>query len=426
MRRAVVLLALACLAARAPPVGGAGGASPLDATSARRVLGIEGVASAEEVRAAFHRASLAAHPDKQGGSHERFVLVSEAYEVLRGGVRDVVRDGDGDGNPPHSGHSAWDASRGWTFRPTPRASWYPTHDDPASTHRDEPRRMPWEEDPWETRNDRARHDADADARWNDHDPRRDPGGGTPSSRRSGGYPRQWSDDEERAFFDDDASVPRDDRRGGDERKWWDASRSARRAPHFEADRDAAFSDERASFEYDARARDRDASDASDASFGGGGARRRRAWWAPPRRGEEGLGGDYSDHRAPGRRVRTRRRRAADPASRGAGVGSRRAHWAESRDDAESMEEYVARRAWADAMGVDGHDRRLGEGEGDRDRRDDDDDAWGRGGGEEEAWGEGDAWAERDPGDDASGAGRGGRSGASGTEHLCAAGAWDYC
>ena len=423
MRRAVVLLALACLAARAPPVGGAGGASPLDATSARRVLGIEGVASAEEVRAAFHRASLAAHPDKQGGSHERFVLVSEAYEVLRGGVRDVVRDGDGD--PPRSGHSAWDASRGWTFRPTPRASWYPTHDDPASTHRDEPRRMPWEEDPWETRNDRARHDADADARWNDHDHRRDPGGGTPSSRRSGGYPRQWSDDEERAFFDDDASVPRDDRRGGgDERKWWDASRSARRAPHFEADRDAAFADERASFEYDAWARDRDASDASDASFAGGGARRRRAWWAPPRRGEEGLGRDYSDHRAPGRRVRTRRRRAADPASRGAGVGSRRAHWAESRDDAESMEEYVARRAWADAMGVDGHDRRLGDGEGDRDRRDDD--AWRGGGGEEEAWGEGDAWAERDPGDDASGAGHGGRSGASGTEHLCAAGAWDYC
>jgi hypothetical protein len=416
MRRAVVLLALACLAARAPPVGGAGGASPLDATSARRVLGIEGVASAEEVRAAFHRASLAAHPDKQGGSHERFVLVSEAYEVLRGGVRDVVRDGD----PPRSGHSSWDASRGWTFRPTPRASWYPTHDDPASTNRDEPRRMPWEEDPWETRNDRARQDANADARWNDHDPRRDPGGGTPSSRRSGGYPRQWSDDEERAFFDDDTSVPRDDRRGGDERKWWDASRSARRAPHFEADRDATFADERA-FEYDARARDRDASDASDASFGGG-AFRRRAWWAPPRRGEEGLGRD-SD-RAPGRRVRTRRRRAADPASRGASVGSRRAHWAESRDDAESMEEYVARRAWADAMGVDGHDRRLGDGGVDRNRRDDD--ARGGGGGEEEAWGEGDAWAERDPGEDESGAGRGGRLGASGTEHLCAAGAWDYC
>ena len=277
----MVLLALACLAARAPPVGAR--APPLDATSARRVLGIEGVASAEEVRAAFHRASLAAHPDKQGGSHERFVLVSEAYEVLRGGVRDVVRDGDGD--PPRSGHSAWDASRGWTFRPTPRASWYPTHDDPASTNRDEPRRMSWEEDPWETRNDRARHDADADARWNDHDPRRDPGGGTPSSRRSGGYPRQWSDDEERAFFDDDASVPRDDRRGGgDERKWWDASRSARRAPHFEADRDAAFADERASFEYDAWARDRDASDASDASFAGGAARRGARGGRPPARG----------------------------------------------------------------------------------------------------------------------------------------------
>jgi hypothetical protein len=89
-----------------------------------------------------------------------------------------------------------------------------------------------------------------------------------------------------------------------------------------------------------------------------------------------------------------------------------------------MEEYVARRAWADAMGVDGHDRRLGDGGVDRNRRDDD--ARGGGGGEEEAWGEGDAWAERDPGEDESGAGRGGRLGASGTEHLCAAGAWDYC
>jgi hypothetical protein len=36
----------------------------------------------------------------------------------------------------------------------------------------------------------------------------------------------------------------------------------------------------------------------------------------------------------------------------------------SRDDLESMEEYVYRRAWADARGVSGHDRRLHDGEAD--------------------------------------------------------------
>ena len=36
----------------------------------------------------------------------------------------------------------------------------------------------------------------------------------------------------------------------------------------------------------------------------------------------------------------------------------------SRDDLESMEEYVYRRAWADARGVAGHDRRLHDGEAD--------------------------------------------------------------
>jgi curved DNA-binding protein CbpA len=58
----------------------------MDVAAARRVLGVEGVASAEQTRAAFHRASLRAHPDKPGGSHEAFVEVTEAYDVLRNGA----------------------------------------------------------------------------------------------------------------------------------------------------------------------------------------------------------------------------------------------------------------------------------------------------------------------------------------------------
>jgi|AntAceMinimDraft_11_1070367.scaffolds.fasta_scaffold88188_1 hypothetical protein len=42
--------------------------APLDVASARRVLGITGAPKANDVRAAFHKASLQAHPDKEGGS----------------------------------------------------------------------------------------------------------------------------------------------------------------------------------------------------------------------------------------------------------------------------------------------------------------------------------------------------------------------
>jgi hypothetical protein len=52
------------------------------------------------------------------------------------------------------------------------------------------------------------------------------------------------------------------------------------------------------------------------------------------------------------------------ASDGGGAVGARASLRERRDrldDFESMEEYVFRRAWADARGVAGHDRRLDDG-----------------------------------------------------------------
>ena len=46
-----------------------------------RILGLGPAASKEEVRAAYKRQALAAHPDK-GGSKEAFHAVTHAFETL--------------------------------------------------------------------------------------------------------------------------------------------------------------------------------------------------------------------------------------------------------------------------------------------------------------------------------------------------------
>ena len=87
------------------------GPAGLDVPAARKVLGVTRESNREEIRAAFRKASLVAHPDKDGGSTERFVLVGEAYEVLRHGNEDPPGDGDGRGPhghaPPPTGESQW-------------------------------------------------------------------------------------------------------------------------------------------------------------------------------------------------------------------------------------------------------------------------------------------------------------------------------
>lgn len=50
---------------------------------AREVLGVDEDATAEEIRAAYHRQVKRAHPDRKSGSRSAFQLVTEAYERLQ-------------------------------------------------------------------------------------------------------------------------------------------------------------------------------------------------------------------------------------------------------------------------------------------------------------------------------------------------------
>jgi len=47
------------------------------------VLGVSKSASADELKKAFRRAAVRHHPDKEGGSEEKFKEVNEAYDVLK-------------------------------------------------------------------------------------------------------------------------------------------------------------------------------------------------------------------------------------------------------------------------------------------------------------------------------------------------------
>src|SRR5688572_16769938 len=47
------------------------------------VLGIGKDASADEIKKSFRRLAVQHHPDKEGGSEEKFKEINEAYEVLK-------------------------------------------------------------------------------------------------------------------------------------------------------------------------------------------------------------------------------------------------------------------------------------------------------------------------------------------------------
>lgn len=47
------------------------------------VLGVDKDASMEEITSAFRRLAQLHHPDRNGGSYERFLEVKQAYDALR-------------------------------------------------------------------------------------------------------------------------------------------------------------------------------------------------------------------------------------------------------------------------------------------------------------------------------------------------------
>lgn len=61
-------------------------------------LGVERGATAEEIKAAWRRASSQAHPDRAGGSAERQQAVNKAYEVLSDAERRAAYDAGGSDN----------------------------------------------------------------------------------------------------------------------------------------------------------------------------------------------------------------------------------------------------------------------------------------------------------------------------------------
>ena len=53
------------------------------------VLGLDESASLEEIKKKYRKLSLKCHPDKEGGSNEEFIKISEAYEKLNSGELDM-------------------------------------------------------------------------------------------------------------------------------------------------------------------------------------------------------------------------------------------------------------------------------------------------------------------------------------------------
>lgn len=279
----------------------------MDVAAARRVLGVEGVASAEQTRAAFHRASLRAHPDKPGGSHEAFVEVTEAYDVLRNGAgaRGArERSGFASGEPWRDG--AGGQSRGGDAGTEPGFSSGESHafawrfsspDADAGAEASAERSARAREF---ERFQRARHAWEPRAR-DAEPPRR---GLDPNPRGGNGRRAWWDGGAKKPPPRSRAETTHRDRRA--------------RAHRYDPTRYRTYGDDDGYWHEDTVTDTYDYDESSVRSARGD------KWWDTKSDVFHGAYGTASDR----------------------------------LDDFESMEEYVFRRAWADARGVAGHDRRL--------------------------------------------------------------------
>mgnify|MGYP001116894735 CR=1 FL=1 len=331
--RALVLAALTALAC-ARPCSPSGFADAMDVAAARRVLGVEGVSSAEQTRAAFHRASLRAHPDKPGGSHEAFVEVTEAYEVLRNGAAAPSQSGFPSGESRRGG--AGGHSRGGGAASDDHAF----SRESSESHESHAWRFSFSSDA-----DAADADAEASAR-----------------ARSNAFEqfqksrRAWG---ESGDFDADKRFSKNENRGGTGRRtWWDGGpRVPSRNSAYSGDAFFFREDRAARFRRDDDRRHRRHHHRTDGSY-------------EPMYVDDYVYGEYANARGGDRDTYDKwwdTRQSELFAGRFGGAVSEngaRVFSHASRDDLESMEEYVYRRAWADARGVAGHDRRLHDGEAD--------------------------------------------------------------
>ncbi|GAA5989370.1 hypothetical protein JCM11641_004202 [Rhodosporidiobolus odoratus] len=69
-----------------------------------KILGVARDADAKTIKRAYRKATLKAHPDKEGGSEEKMAALNEAYEVLSKPELRARFDAGEDPNDPHAGH----------------------------------------------------------------------------------------------------------------------------------------------------------------------------------------------------------------------------------------------------------------------------------------------------------------------------------
>ncbi|GAA5956851.1 hypothetical protein JCM21900_006271 [Sporobolomyces salmonicolor] len=77
-----------------------------------KVLGVSRDADAKTIKRAYRKATLKAHPDKEGGSEEKMAALNEAYEVLSNEELRARFDAGEDPNDPTSGQSGFPGGGG--------------------------------------------------------------------------------------------------------------------------------------------------------------------------------------------------------------------------------------------------------------------------------------------------------------------------